>query len=186
MHSPGALARRGGERPPGSWRPPAERTDCVVFECRSDTRPLVGRGDDSACVRARGGWGSGGGFGNGPSGQRRIKRQDLLRKKLVLIGGVSSRAAETRKQDNRKHTARLMGPVCLRPRAAATCRKGHVSVWFCLHFSIHGCSALTREAAGRFNPGARFVGYEVLCAGKRRGRGSTEGCGAVEPLQEKI
>lgn len=62
----------------------------------------MGRGDDSVCVCARGGWGSGGGFGNSPSGQRRLKQQDLLRKKLVLIGGVSSRAAETKKQDNRK------------------------------------------------------------------------------------
>ena len=60
IHSPGALARRGGA-PARKLATPRQRTGCGVFECRSDARPLVGRVADTACACARGGWGCGGG-----------------------------------------------------------------------------------------------------------------------------
>ena len=67
MHSPGALARRGGAPFQGAGDPPP--TDGLCSFCLpSDARPLVGRVDDSAHVCARDG-GSGEGF--------------LLRKALV-------------------------------------------------------------------------------------------------------
>lgn len=53
MHSPGALARRGGAPFQGAGDPPP--TDGLCSFCLpSDARPLVGRVDDSACGCARG------------------------------------------------------------------------------------------------------------------------------------
>ena len=60
MHSPGALARRGGA-PARKLATPRPWDGLWSFCLPSDARPLVGRVDDSVCVCARGGWGSRGG-----------------------------------------------------------------------------------------------------------------------------
>ena len=61
-----ARLRAGGERPPGSWRPPAERTGCVVFECRRTRGPLWAEWT-TPCAYARA---AGGGPGEGEPTQR--------------------------------------------------------------------------------------------------------------------
>ena len=66
MHSPGPLAGRGGAPTHRAGDPPP--TDGLCSFCLpSDVRPLVGRTDDSAHVRAcvREGWGLDGGSGEG-------------------------------------------------------------------------------------------------------------------------
>lgn len=52
----GRALRAGGERPLGSWRPPAERTGGVVFACRRTRGPLWAEGPTPrAQARAAGG-----------------------------------------------------------------------------------------------------------------------------------
>lgn len=160
----------------------------------------MGRVDDSACVCARGGWGSGGGCDLGRSacglknllGSVRLGNQTCTTKTTGpdrregggRSGGLGALSPGTQGGGGRARWRRseACGFMVQNVRPAAVCHEFtlHCSICFLGRFnSRQNCSwiAQTAPAAGAlvFNLRLLVGGYEVLCGGAGAGAGISRG-----------